>query len=254
MSKKIAAGAGAILLDVKTGSGAFMRSKDEAFRLSETMVRIGKEMGKLVVAVVTDMSQPLGFAVGNALEIKEAISVLRGEGPEDVEKLCIFLGGLILALVGKVRNPDDGQGELERLLKSGAALEKFKQMVVSQGGDLQYIDNPDLLPQASHIKKVYSSKSGYLKEIDALRIGSIAVHLGSGRSVKGEVIDPGVGVLLNHKVGAKVKEGELLATLYGKNEESIAASEKELDQTFIISDEAVEPIPMIHGVVPPFPT
>ena len=159
MSKKIAAGAGAILLDVKTGRGAFMQSKEKAFHLAETMVRIGKEMGKRVVSVVTDMSQPLGFAVGNVLEVKEALSVLKGEGPQEVEQLCLFLGGLMLALVGKVRNPEEGQKELARLLKSGVALEKFKQMVAFQGGKLEYLDNTDLLPKASYIEPIKARRA-----------------------------------------------------------------------------------------------
>ncbi len=254
MSKKIAAGAGAILLDVKTGRGAFMHSKEEAFHLSETMVRIGKEMGRKVVSVVTDMSQPLGFAVGNALEIKEAMAVLKGEGPQDVEQLCLFLGGIMLALAGKVRNPEDGQKELARLLKNGVALEKFKQMIASQGGNLEYLDNTELLPKASCIELVKAPKSGYLKESDALRVGRVAVSLGAGRSVKGEAIDPGVGVLLTHKVGDHVDEGEILASLQGNNEEILSASVKELSNAFLIVDEKIEPLPMIHGVVPPFPS
>jgi len=254
MSKKIAAGAGAILLDVKTGRGAFMQSKEKAFHLAETMVRIGKEMGKRVVSVVTDMSQPLGFAVGNILEVKEALSVLKGEGPQEVEKLCLFLGGLILALVGKVRDPEEGQEELARLLKSGVALEKFKQMVAFQGGKLEYLENTDLFPKASYIEPIKAPKSGYLREIDALRVGRVAVLLGAGRSVKGEKIDPSVGVLLTHKVGDSVEEGEILAFLHGNKEDTLSASVKELTNAFLIVDERVEPPPLIHGVVPPFPS
>lgn len=254
MSKKIASGAGALLLDVKTGRGAFMESKEEAFHLSETMVRIGKEMGRRVVAVVSDMSQPLGYAVGNALEVKEALAVLKGEGPRDVEQLCLFLGGLMLALVGKVRNQEDGEKELARLLKSGLALDKFKQMVASQGGNVEYLDNAELLPKAPCTSIVKASKSGYLKEIDALRVGRVAVLLGAGRSVKGEAIDPGVGVLLTHKVGESVEEGETLAYLHGNNEDTLTSSAKELANAFLIVDEKVESIPMIHGVVPPFPS
>lgn len=254
MSKKIAAGAGAILLDVKTGRGAFMQNKEEAFHLSETMVRIGKEMGKRVVSVVSDMSQPLGFAVGNALEVKEALDVLQGKGPQDVEQLCLFLGGLMLAMAGKVRNPEDGQKELARLLKNGVALDKFKQMVASQGGKVECLDNTELLPRASCQVALKAQKSGYLKEIDALRVGRVAVLLGAGRSIKGESIDPGVGILLTHKVGDIVKEGEVLAYIHGNGEDIISVSEKELSNAFSIVDEKVEPLPMIHGVVPPFPS
>ncbi|MGI5882880.1 MAG: thymidine phosphorylase, partial [Dethiobacteria bacterium] len=254
MSKKIAAGAGAILLDVKTGRGAFMHSKEQAFQLAESMVRIGKEMGRRVVSVVTDMSQPLGFAVGNILEVKEALSVLRGEGPSDVEQLSLFLGGLMLALVGKVRNPEDGQEELSRLLKSGFALEKFKQMVTLQGGDPGYLEKEDLFPRASYLETLRAPRGGYLKEMDALRVGKVASFLGAGRSVKGETIDPTVGIVLTRKVGDSVEEGEVLAFLHGNKEEILSASLKELGNAFLIADDQVEPPEMIHGIVPPFPS
>jgi len=192
--------------------------------------------------------------VGNALEVKEAIKVLKSEGPKDVEKLCLFLGGIALVLAGKVRNPEDGQKEMEKILSSGAGFEKFRQMIAAQGGDLKYIDNPDLLPQAKYTKEIYAPKGGYLKDIDALQVGRLAVHIGAGRSEKGEAIDPGVGVLLNCKVGERVKKGALLATLFINNEADIAASEKELSHAFLIVDEMVEPLPMIHGIVPPFPS
>ncbi len=254
MSKKIAAGAGAILLDVKTGRGAFMQSKEEAFHLAESMVRIGKDMGRRIVSVVTDMSQPLGLAVGNVLEVKEALGTLRGEGPGDVEQLSLFLGGLLLAMVGKVRNPEEGQEELVRLLKNGVALEKFRQMVASQGGDLHYLDNPELLPKASHVETLLAPKSGCLKEIDALRVGKVAVLLGAGRSVKGGKIDPCAGVLLTRKVGESIGEGEVLAYLHGNGKDTLSVSRKELSNAFLIVDEQVEAPAMIHGVVPPFPS
>jgi pyrimidine-nucleoside phosphorylase len=254
MSKKIAAGANAILLDVKMGRGAFIQNRDEAFHLAETMVRIGKEMGRRIVSVVTDMNQPLGFAVGNALEIKEVMNVLRGQGPPDVERLSVLLGGYLLALVGKVRNPEEGQEELLRLLKNGAGLEKFKQMVISQGGDAQCLEDLSLLPQAKFVETIKAPKSGYLREIDARKVGKVAAILGAGRSFKGEKIDFSVGIVLNHKVGNIVAEGDTLAYIHGNNEDTLKAAFKELSGTFSIGEEKAEGFPLIYGVVPPFPS
>jgi pyrimidine-nucleoside phosphorylase len=254
MSKKIAAGTGAILLDVKMGKGAFLQSRDEAFHLAETMVRIGKEIDRRVVSVVTDMNQPLGLAVGNALELKEALAVLRGEGPADVEYLSILLGGYLLALVGRVRNPEEGQEVLSRLLKNGAALEKFKQLVHSQGGDVSCLEDPTLLPEAKIIKTIKASKSGYLHEIDARKVGNAATILGAGRSVKNQAIDFSVGIVLNHKIGDMVSEDDILAYIHANNEEQLNSALNELVGTFAIAEEAPEPLPLVYGVIPPFPS
>ena len=254
MSKKIAAGTGAILLDVKMGKGAFLQSRDEAFHLAETMVRIGKEIDRRVVSVVTDMNQPLGLAVGNALELKEALAVLRGEGPADVEYLSILLGGYLLALVGKVRNPEEGQEVLSRLLKNGAALEKFKQLVHSQGGDVSCLEDPTLLPEAKIIKTIKASKSGYLHEIDARKVGNAATILGAGRSVKNQAIDFSVGIVLNHKIGDMVSEDDILAYIHANNEEQLNSALNELAGTFAIAEEIPEPLPLVYGVIPPFPS
>lgn len=254
MSKKIAAGASAILLDVKTGQGAFMQSKEEAFHLAETLVRIGKDMDRKTVSVVTDMEQPLGYAVGNALEVEEAVKVLKGEGPRDVEELCLLLGGYMLRLVNKVRNPEEGQRQLYKLLKNGAAFEKLKQMVSAQGGDAEYLEDTSLLPRAELIKSFNAPGGGYLSEINARRIGRAAVLLGAGRSYKCEEIDHSVGVILTHKVGDTIEKDEPLAYLYGNSEKSLEIAFKELDNAFTISDEAVEPPPLLYGTVPPFPS
>ncbi len=253
MSKKIAGGAGAILLDVKTGRGAFMQSREEAFHLAEIMVRIGKDMGKRIVSVVTDMNQPLGYAVGNALEVKEAIAVLQGKGPADVERLCIVLGGYMLALSGRVRNPEEGQEQLMRLLESGAALQKFRQMVISQGGRLECLDDLTLLPQASFSDEVRASKGGYIREIDARIVGKVAISLGTGRSCKGEEINPAAGVVLKFKVGERVTENDSLACIYSDKEEVREPACRELLNAFTIGEERAEITPIIHGVVPPFP-
>lgn len=253
MSKKIAAGAQAILLDVKTGKGAFLQNREQAFHLAETMVRIGKEMGRRVVSVVTDMNQPLGFAVGNALEIKEVMDVFKGEGPADIEQLSVLLGSYLLALVGKVRNPEEGQEELLRLLKNGAALEKFSQMIALQGGDIRYLNDPSLFPQAKIVEIIKASKPGYLSEIDARKVGKAAVILGAGRSFKGENIDFSVGIVLNRKVGDMVAEGDTLAYIHANDKERLKAALRELSGTFSISETKPEGLPLVYGVVPPFP-
>ncbi|NMB41562.1 MAG: thymidine phosphorylase [Firmicutes bacterium] len=254
MSKKIAAGADAILLDVKMGKGAFMKNRDDAFHLAETMVRIGNEMDRRVVSAVTDMNQPLGFAVGNVLEIKEAIAVLEGEGPADVETLSVLLGGHLLALVGKVRNPEEGQEELLRLLKNGVALEKFKQLVVSQGGNSSFLDNPSLLPQAKFVETIKTTISGYIHEIDARKVGKAAAILGAGRFFKGEQIDPSVGIVLKHKVGNYVSEGDVLAYIHANKEDKLKAALKEIAGTFSFGEEVPEGFPLVYGVIPPFPS
>ena len=254
MSKKIAGGACAILLDIKTGRGAFMQSREEAFHLAEIMVRIGKDMGKRIVSVVTDMNQPLGYTVGNALEVKEAIAVLKGEGPVDVERLCIVLGGYILALSGRVRNPEEGQEQLRRLLESGAALEKFRQMVISQGGRPECLDDLTLLPQATFTDELRAPKAGYIREIDARIVGKVALSLGTGRSYKGEEIDPGAGVVLKYKVGDRVSENDLIACIYHNKENIRETACRELLNAFSIGDKKVETASIILGVVPPFPS
>ncbi len=254
MSKKIAAGASAILLDVKTGSGAFMQSKDEAFHLAETMIRIGKDLGKRTVALITDMNQPLGFAVGNALEVKEAVHVLQGEGPRDVEQLCLILGGYLMALTGKVRNAEEGQVQLSRLINSGAAYEKFKQLVVAQGGDKAFLEDLSLLPKASYIQEIHAGKDGYLVEIDAKRVGKAVSLLGAGRASKEQQIDHAVGLVLNHKVGDSIIKGETLAFIHSNNQENFGTALKELSNAFSIKAEAVEIPPLVYGVVPPFPS
>jgi len=255
MSKKIAAGADTILLDVKTGKGAFMQSREEAFHLAETMFRIGQDMGRRIVSVVTDMNQPLGYAVGNALEVKEAVETLKGQGPPDVEQLCIILGGYLLGLAGKARNPEAGQEELLRLLKSGAALQKFKEMVRLQGGNVECLEDYSLLPQAKYTKTHNSTRAGFVQEIDAGKVGRAAARLGAGRSFKGDNIDPSVGIVLNHKVGDNVSEGEILAYLHGNDEDKLKVACKELANCFTLVDEKTEEFPpLFYGVVPPFPS
>lgn len=254
MSKKIAGGAGAILLDVKMGRGAFMENREEAFRLAEIMVRIGKEMDKRIVSVVTDMNQPLGFAVGNALEVKEALEVLQGKGPSDLKRLCLVLGGYLLALAGRVRNPEEGQAELARVLENGTAFQKFRQMVIFQGGRPECLDDPSLLPQAAFNVSVYAPQDGYVRELDARKVGRVALLLGTGRAFKGDELDAAAGLVLRHKVGDLVAKDEPLAEIYYNRENVYEQACRELQNAFSFSEEPVEPLPLIHGVVPPFPS
>lgn len=253
MSKKIAAGAGAILLDVKLGKGAFIQEREVAFQLAETMFRIGKEMGKQVVSVVTNMNQPLGFAVGNSLEIKEVLAVLKGKGPADLEQLSIILGGYLLTLAGKVRNPGEGKEVLSRLVKNGAGLAKFKELIVAQGGNSAYLEDPTLFPTAKFEQKVVAPKSGYLQEIHAGKIGRAASLLGAGRFYKEQQIDPAVGIVLNHKVGEAVEKEAKLAAVYANDENTLKLAVKELNNAFIIGTEKEEELPLVYGIVPPFP-
>lgn len=253
MSKKIAGGAGAILLDVKAGQGAFMKSKENAFHLAEIMFRIGKDMGRRVVSIVTDMNQPLGYAVGNALEVKEAIALLEGRGPDDLRKLTLILGGHMLAMADKVRNPEEGETELAKLLNNGSALEKFKEMVVAQGGKPEYVENPSLFIQAAHIESIAATKTGYLREIDAGRVGRTAKLLGAGRTYKNEKIDPAAGVVLNHKVGDYIVQNEVLAFIHTNRRNVLEEACRDLHNAFAIGEEKAEPLPLVYGVVPPFP-
>lgn len=253
MSKKIAAGAEAILLDVKLGKGAFIQNREAAFQLAETMFRIGKEMGKKVISVVTNMNQPLGFSVGNILEVKEALSVLRGEGPADLEKLSTVLGGYLLTLVGRSKNPEEGEEELTQLIKNGAGLAKLKELVAAQGGDCAYLDDPALFPPARYRRVLTAPASGYLQEAHAGKIGRAAVLLGAGRSYKGQQIDPAAGILLNCKVGDLVEENAVLANIYANDENVLETAAKELNSAFVIDEEKAEDLPLVYGVVPSFP-
>lgn len=218
MSKKIASGADAIVLDVKTGAGAFMKNVDRAHKLAETMVTIGKSVGRNTMAVISDMSQPLGNAIGNGLEVKEAIDTLKGEGPEDLTELCLVLGSQMAYLGGAADSLEEARSLLEENLKNGKALEAFKLFVKSQGGDDTVADNPDsVLPQAENKKDVTAEESGVVSEIIADQVGIAAMMLGAGRETKESEIDLSAGLYLHKKVGDKVEKGEVIATLYSNS-------------------------------------
>ena len=214
MSKKIAAGADAIVLDVKLGSGAFMKTLAEAHELATAMVEIGRDAGRETVAFLTDMNQPLGLAIGNALEIKEVIETLKGNGPKDLEELVLQLASYMVVLAKKAETPEAAYQKLNQQLKSGAALETFRNFIEAQGGDVQQIDDPTKLPQASNIISVTASSSGYVHEINALSIGIAAMNLGAGRGRKEDIIDMAVGIVLNKKLGDQVKSGDVLAYIH----------------------------------------
>lgn len=225
MSKKIAAGADAIVLDVKTGSGAFMKTLEDSIRLAKAMVEIGTQVGRQTVAVISDMDQPLGYAIGNALEIREAVDTLRGEGPADLEEVCIILASHMLLLGGKASTEEEATAMLFEHLRSGEALEKLKKMVAAQGGDTTQIDNPELLPQAELQVEVLAEHSGFIESIQAEEIGIAAMMLGAGRETKDSKIDLAAGVVLRKKIGDRVEAGEALAVLHFNPEHSEGQAE-----------------------------
>ncbi len=219
MSKKIAAGADAIVLDVKTGAGAFMKTLDDSRELAKAMVRIGNNVGRKTMAVISDMSQPLGYAIGNALEVKEAIDTLRGEGPEDLTELCLVLGSHMVVLAEKAETPAQAREMLEQAIKDGSALEAMKTFLSSQGGDASVVDDPSRLPQAEYVYELDAKEDGYVSEIVADAVGTAAMVLGAGRATKESEIDLAVGLMLRKKIGDTVSKGESLATIYSNFED-----------------------------------
>lgn len=241
MSKKIAAGADAIVLDVKTGAGAFMKTLDDSRELARAMVRIGNNVGRQTMAVISDMSQPLGFAIGNALEVKEAIDTLKGEGPEDLTELCLALGSHMVYLAKKANSLEEARQLLENAIKDGSALETFKLFLASQGGDASVVDQPDKLPQAKYIIELDAKEDGYVKEMVADEIGTAAMILGAGRATKESTIDLAVGLMLRKKIGDKVQKGDSLVTIYSNFENVEAVKQKLYENITITSEPAKAP-------------
>ncbi|WP_226036807.1 pyrimidine-nucleoside phosphorylase [Aquibacillus saliphilus] len=248
MSKKIASGADAIVLDVKMGSGAFMEDIEGARELAQAMVQIGNGAGRNTIAVISDMNQPLGFAIGNALEVKEAIDTLRGEGPADLHELCLTLGSQMVYLAGKAQTIEEAREQLEAAIKSGAAIEKFKTFIASQGGDASVVDNPSELPTASYTIEVEAKEDGYISEIVANEIGIAASILGAGRTTKDSEIDLAVGLILNKKVGDKVTKGESLVTIHS-NYESVSDVIEKIYQSYKIRQKVVETNPLVYDII-----
>jgi pyrimidine-nucleoside phosphorylase len=249
MSKKIAAGADAIVLDVKIGLGAFMKTADDARVLAQTMVSIGRDVGRRCVALLSDMNQPLGHAVGNALEVKEAIETLHGQGPADFREHCFTVAAHMLRLGHKADSVEAGKKLAQRLLDSGRAWEKFKALVRTQGGEVEMIDHPDLLPKTQLIKDVLAPRSGHITGVNAAEIGLTSVELGAGRARKGDPIDHAVGIIVHRKVGDTVEVGEALFTLHANDEAKLASAEKRLLAAVEWSDTPVEPLLLFYGVV-----
>ncbi len=219
MSKKIAAGADAIVLDVKTGAGAFMKTEEEAVELASAMVRIGNLVGRNTMAIISDMSQPLGNAIGNSLEVQEAIDTLQGNGPEDLTELVLTLGSQMVVLSGKTDSLAKARELLTGVIKDGSALVKFKQFIKNQGGNPNWVDEPKRLPQANFEIEVTSDSDGFVSEIVADNIGVAAMKLGAGRETKEDDIDLAVGLILRKKVGDPVKKGDSLVTIFANQQE-----------------------------------
>jgi len=250
MSKKLAEGIDALVLDVKTGSGAFMKSENEGAFLAELMVETGERMGKQVVALITDMDQPLGSMIGNALEVVECIDILRGSGPDDLRELCLELGGWMLHLGGAAKSVAEGKEKSAQLISSGKALEKFRHMIELQGGDPRVVDDPKRLPQAQHTMEVRSAKAGYLTSMQCEQIGTACVILGGGRERKEDAVDPAVGIVLHKKVGDPVAVSEPLATIHYNAEAKAARARQLIESSCEIA--AAPPAakrPLIHKVI-----
>ena len=239
MSKKLASGADCILLDVKCGKGAFMKTYEDAKILATEMVNIGKKLKKNVKAEITDMNQPLGKAVGNNLEIKEVIETLKGNGPKDLEEICLSSGAILLTQAELFKNTEDAKKALFENIKNGKAFEKFKEFVKAQGGDIDYIDHPEKFPVSKNLIEIKSENEGYIKTIDALTIGLGSCHLGGGRLKMDDVIDMSAGIILNKKVGDHVKKGELLCTLH-TNKDNVDSIIKDVKEAFIFQDEPIK--------------
>lgn len=248
MSKKIAAGADAIVLDVKFGAGAFMKTLDDAKELAKAMVEIGRDAGRETVAFLTDMNQPLGFAIGNALEVKEAIETLSGKGPRDLEELVLQLASHMVVLAQKAANTEQAYAQLKEKLHNGEALQKFKEFVAAQGGDVSQIENPDLLPSASSVLPVTASQAGYVEKIDALSIGIAAMKLGAGRATKEDIIDMGVGVVLNKKVGEVVNVGDVLAYIH-TNQADLTEAIDYINKAYEITSSPVCSPTLIYDII-----
>lgn len=249
MSKKLAAGADAIVLDVKTGSGAFMKAEEDARALAEEMVRIGRNAGRKTIAVISDMDQPLGYAVGNALEVKEAIDTLCGRGPKDFMELCLTLGSQMLIAGGRAKDGQEAREKLERVIADGSALNKLAEFVEAQGGDRTAVYHPEKLPCASIVKAVKAPVSGWISRIVCDEVGICSLILGGGRETKESVIDLSVGLVLRKKTGDYVEAGEILAELHANDETKAAEAERRFLSACVIEDRKPESRSLIKAIL-----
>lgn len=249
MSKKLAAGADAIVLDVKTGSGAFMKTEEDSFSLAREMVKIGNSAGRKTIAVVSDMDQPLGYAVGNALEVREAIDTLNGNGPADFVELCLTLGSYMAVAGEKAKTVEEARALLEECIADKSALNKLADFIEAQGGDRDWVYHPEKLPSASIVEEIEAPASGIVQKIVCDEIGMVSLILGGGRETKESGIDLSVGLVLHKKVGDSVKKGESLATIYANDHKKLAAAKERFLGAYTIADEAVAKKPLIKGIV-----
>ncbi|NHM75671.1 pyrimidine-nucleoside phosphorylase [Staphylococcus sp. 11007852] len=247
MSKKIAAGADAIVLDVKTGNGAFMQTVEDAEALAHAMVKIGNQVGRQTMAIISDMNQPLGLGIGNALELKEAIDTLKGEGPEDLTELVLTLGAQMVVLAKKAETLEEARVKLQEVIDNGAAIEKFKTFLSNQGGDASVVDDPSKLPTAQYTFELPAKTAGVVSEMVANEIGIASMMLGAGRQTKEDDIDLAVGLVLHKKIGDKVEKGESLLTIHA-NQEDVEAVKQKLYDNITISDSAETP-KLIYKVI-----
>ncbi len=252
MSKKLAEGTDALVLDVKTGSGAFMKKEEDAVFLAELMVETGERMGKQMVALITDMNQPLGRMVGNAHEVRECIDVMRGEGPDDLRELCLELAAWMFYLGGVVKEIEEGKTFAAKIISSGKALDRFRQMVQLQGGDVSTIDDPSRLPQAGHRVEVRSPSTGYVTALACEQVGTACVILGGGRERKEDSIDPGVGIIVQKKIGDRVSAGEPLCMIHCHSETQATRAASLLRESYTIEPEALTLTsrpPLVHRLI-----
>ena len=249
MSKKIAAGAQGIVLDVKVGLGAFVKTLPEATRLARLMVAIGKRAGRKTVALIADMNQPLGVAVGNALEVREALATLRGGGPPDFREHCLVIGSHMLTLAGAARSLKAARAQLESALTDGLGLAKFKALVAAQGGDVAALDDPDGLPRASLVETLPAPRSGYVARMNAAEVGKASLALGAGRTKKGDPIDPAVGIEVLHKVGDKLRKGEPLFVVHANSQATLAEARQRLLGAVSWKQERVRRLPLFYKTV-----
>ena len=249
MSKKLAAGANRIVLDVKVGTGAFMKTQEEARSLAKLMVKIARLAGRKAVALLSDMNQPLGHAVGNALEVKEAIETLHGGGPTDFRQHAIEVASQLLLLGEAEKTLSAARKRAGVALKDGSAFERFRALVSAQGGDVRYVDDPSLLPRAKFVEEVPAPRSGYLKWVDARQIGEASVALGAGRAKKGDPIDHAVGIVVLHKVGDRVAKGAPLFTLHANDQTKLEATRAQVLAAHQWSAKKVKPLPLFYGTV-----
>jgi len=249
MSKKIAGGAQAIVLDVKVGVGAFMETLEDARQLAELMVAIARLSGRKAVAVLSDMNQPLGNAVGNALELREALDTLHGNGPEDFYEHCMEIASHMLVIGGKAQDLREGRDLAEEALREGRAWQQFRTLVQAQGGDVSMVDHPEKLPVAPFIEEVYAGQEGYLSAINAREVGETSVDLGAGRAKKGDPIDHAVGIVVHRKVGDFIRQGDRLFTIHASDRSKLMQAKERLLAALSWSTAPVQPLPLFYGVI-----